>query len=125
MEMPVVTLAIILILAAAMFSGCVSDSQGLANQQGGSASHAFGNRTGMRNGNGSFGNMTDEQRQQMAQQAAAACDGKAAGDSCAISFGRMNATAVCVARNSSLVCTPQMGNVSRRGWQNGTAPQPQ
>ncbi len=90
----------------------------------------------MRNGNnmtgrgaGAFGNMTDAQRQQMAQAFATACDGKAAGDACAVqaSFGtagargEMNGT--CSARNGTLSCTPS-GMMGRRGAPgNGTAPQ--
>jgi hypothetical protein len=60
-----------------------------------SANGRFGSR---------FGNLTSEQRQQIAAAMSAACEGKAAGDACTAQtpMGERNGT--CMERNSTIIC---------------------
>ena len=117
--------------------GAAPDGIGSGAQQqyaiGNGSAQGFGNRTGMmRNGSGmagrgagSLGNMTIAQRQQMAKAFAAACDGKAAGDACAVqnafgARGEMNGT--CSSRSGNLTCMPT--GAGRRGWNRTGTQQP-
>ena len=84
----------------------------------------FGNRTGAPQGG--FGNMTGAPGQmpdEMMQQAKAACEAKAEGDSCTLEGGpqgSMNAS--CAAQNGTIMCLPQMGGA--QDGPGGAAPEP-
>ena len=109
-------LALLFVLLAftIAFSGCVSSDQGQAP----SGNHSWrGGRPGNFTG-GRFGNLTDEQRQQMFNQLAAACQGKAAGDACEMQTPRGNMTGTCETRNETLVCSAGFGG-NRTGPPNG------
>ena len=115
-EIGILILAILalLIAAAILLSGCVSDAQ---PQQGsvyrGGYNGQRGNFTGPRN----FGNMTSEQRAQMMQQLASACGGKSAGDACALQVpqqGSMNGTCR-QNQNGTLACGFGMGRGGNPG----------
>jgi len=148
MEVVLILLLALGLACTMLLSGCVAnDSAGTQQQYAGSGAQAApgdgsgagaqqyagngtqyaGNQSGMmRNGRGAFGNITDAQRQQMAQALSAACVGKAAGDACTVqnAFGNaargMNGT--CSERNGALSCSPS--GAGRRGGQNGTGAQP-
>ena len=140
------TLTILLAIALAcmmMLSGCTAGmdqnagdigagvQEGSPQYSGNGGAAQPGNQSGMaRNGSGfagrgAFGNITDAQRQQMAQAGIAACEGKAVGDACTFTNasggaqGGMNGT--CSARGGNLSCMPS--GMGRRGGQppgNGT-----
>jgi len=129
----------LLVLAVVVLCGCASSGQDLGSgqavgnqqqygqqqmsgRQQGNDAPDFGNRTGRPRGE--FGNMTAEKSQQMFEQrtkeAAAACEGKAAGDSCSVRMGRGNETATCQDQNGALLCQPPMGGMP--GGFNGSPP---
>ena len=85
-------------------------SRGMQNSTGGQGFINASNRGAGRNGSGAMiPNLTAEQRQQMtdarAQQMAAACSGKTAGDACGISSPRDNVTGSCTPLNGMLSCS--------------------
>ena len=72
-----------------------------------------------------FGNMTDEQRQQMMQQRMQmmelACQDKSEGDSCAMKSQRGDRTGTCKTQNGKLLCSTGRGNFQNRN-QNDNPP---
>ena len=122
-EIALLVFLVIAVAAAILLSGCTSDSQQADNQQAGSLGSGQGGanadaqaaapagwqgQPGNFTRGGQFGNLTAEQRQQMAaqrmQQAAAACEGKNDGDSCAMQGQRGNSAGTCKTLNETLSC---------------------
>ncbi|VVC02178.1 Uncharacterised protein [uncultured archaeon] len=124
LQLSLIALLVLLMAAVVMLAGCTSSGQEQNAQQGsppsGNGRQAnpnrpyFGNRTGGPGGN--IGNLTDAQRQQLfqqrMQQAVAACEGKTAGESCALQNARGNMTGTCQSQNSTLLCMGGFGGRS-------------
>ncbi|MFH0971398.1 MAG: hypothetical protein V1835_02415 [Candidatus Micrarchaeota archaeon] len=103
---------LIALFAAVFMMGCTSENQGDRDNpdfQG----RQFGRggnfpRDGNFSGNRTFGNMTEEQRQQMMQQRQQeiinACKGRAEGDICTITNPRGNTEGTCKTLNNQLLC---------------------
>lgn len=128
-KLSLIALLVILMAALVMLFGCTSSGQPQAGpqdgdqpQQQGGAGYQGGNDRGFGN-RSNFGNLTAEQRQQMfgqrLKEAAAACDGKTAGDSCVMQSPRGNRTSTCENQNGTLMCA---GGFGRGGFGNRTAP---
>ena len=109
-KLNVVPIIAAVLIASILIMGCTAQGgqgQPTAGPQGnGSFGPGFGGRGGgFRNGTGGYGNLTPEQRQQMMaqrqQQAMDACNGKAQGDSCDISFGNRTTSGTCDTGNST------------------------
>gem|GEM_PF-3417745 len=93
--------------ATAQGNGQPQDGTGAAApQMGGRGQQGYGNRPG-------FGNLTAEQRQQIFQAMAAACQGLSAGDSCTAQTPMGSRNGTCFDRNSTLTCITQMGRFNR------------
>ena len=112
-KLNVVPIIAVVLIASIFIMGCTSqgDQGQPATGPGGNGSFGpgFGGMGGgFRNGTGGFGNLTPEQRQQMMaqrqQQAMDACNGKAQGDSCGISFGNRTTSGTCKTVNATLEC---------------------
>ncbi|MFH1442489.1 MAG: hypothetical protein ABIG96_00485 [Candidatus Micrarchaeota archaeon] len=104
------TFYILMISLLVMFFlfGCIQTDQRNAGFQQGQRGQ-FGGRGNFSGGmNGTFGNMTEEQRVQFELQrlkeAADACSGKAEGDPCSIASQRGVRNATCKNQDSQLVC---------------------
>jgi hypothetical protein len=88
-----------------LLAGC--SSQQAAPQQRGPGGRGRG-----------FGNMTDEQRQQMAQVMTSACNGKTVGDACVIPSPRGERNGTCEQRNETLWCAGMRQNGGQYPGQN-------
>ena len=103
-------LMLVLTASLALLSGCTSNDQTPASQQGGTAY-----RVGAGNGSGQGmpRNLTDAQRQQFLQEMVQACQNKAEGDSCALQTPMGGRTGTCKTMNETLSCVTGMGGPMR------------
>lgn len=96
----------IMLVGSMVLVGCVTDqaAQGGANPN--PANYSRGQQ-------GRFGILTQEQRQQLMQQAEAACTGKAGGDNCTMQTMQGNRNGACQTIKGNLLCRTQVFDLNR------------